>query len=478
MSARSSRVRQLRLKLRLTGANHALAHDLRRKTEDRFLHDVLAACDRVVHQQLGADALVFVRHLRVRWRVASGELIDAETTKRLGAELAELLLHQFSQLPPAERLRPRPESALAWFRNLAHLRAVCLTARAERHDPAWFEAALEEEPDPWMAACQEGPEAVVAVLGWLVELKTSSVVLADTTAERIERALAILLPAPNVPRALVHALEQAPAVTRRIRTEQPSPPGGRPPERAPSRPDEIVASAPPKAAEAATTERASSGVSAPIDAGSAPPLAADVPSWDTAYAGLFYLAGRVLDLNLSEHLYCAGALEGDVLVHVGRALIGGGDDPAPRLFGGCVASEDPPLRVLPAWAEEEVWSKSLRSLVELAARLGHDAPATDALHAFADRMPPAPLLVRRCAALLGCTFLSRIGEDLTWSALASHLSIPGRIELRDEEMTILLPMKAVDLRLRRAGLDFDPGYLPWLDRKLTLAFVPTDDEAQ
>ena len=29
---------------------------------------------------------------------------------------------------------------------------------------------------------------------------------------------------------------------------------------------------------------------------------------------------------------------------------------------------------------------------------------------------------------------------------------------------VTLPMSAVDLRIRRAGLDIDPGYLPWFGR--------------
>jgi hypothetical protein len=33
-----------------------------------------------------------------------------------------------------------------------------------------------------------------------------------------------------------------------------------------------------------------------------------------------------------------------------------------------------------------------------------------------------------------------------------------------------MPMDAIDIRIRLAGLDFDPGYLPWLKQKLVFMF--------
>jgi hypothetical protein len=38
-------------------------------------------------------------------------------------------------------------------------------------------------------------------------------------------------------------------------------------------------------------------------------------------------------------------------------------------------------------------------------------------------------------------------------------------------MTIRLPMERVDLDVRRAGLDRDPGWVPWLGRCVRFEFV-------
>ena len=34
-----------------------------------------------------------------------------------------------------------------------------------------------------------------------------------------------------------------------------------------------------------------------------------------------------------------------------------------------------------------------------------------------------------------------------------------------------IPIESIDIDLRRAGLDFDPGYLPWLRRDVKLVFA-------
>jgi len=50
--------------------------------------------------------------------------------------------------------------------------------------------------------------------------------------------------------------------------------------------------------------------------------------------------------------------------------------------------------------------------------------------------------------------------------------LPGRIALAPEAMTIVLPMDRIDMALRRAGLDRDPGWVPWLRRAVRIEFEP------
>lgn len=40
---------------------------------------------------------------------------------------------------------------------------------------------------------------------------------------------------------------------------------------------------------------------------------------------------------------------------------------------------------------------------------------------------------------------------------------PGQVLLGPHRWDIVLPLRAMDVRIRRAGYDIDPGYLPWLD---------------
>ena len=40
---------------------------------------------------------------------------------------------------------------------------------------------------------------------------------------------------------------------------------------------------------------------------------------------------------------------------------------------------------------------------------------------------------------------------------------------------VVLPLDTVDLRVRRLGLDSDPGYVPWLGRILRFHFVARAD---
>jgi len=48
---------------------------------------------------------------------------------------------------------------------------------------------------------------------------------------------------------------------------------------------------------------------------------------------------------------------------------------------------------------------------------------------------------------------------------------PGRILLTRTDLDVTLSMETVDLRVRRAGLDLDPGWLPWFGRVVRFHYV-------
>jgi hypothetical protein len=48
--------------------------------------------------------------------------------------------------------------------------------------------------------------------------------------------------------------------------------------------------------------------------------------------------------------------------------------------------------------------------------------------------------------------------------VAEIVARPGRVQVTPTSIDVVMPMSAVDVRIRRCGLDIDPGYLPWLGR--------------
>ena len=67
-------------------------------------------------------------------------------------------------------------------------------------------------------------------------------------------------------------------------------------------------------------------------------------------------------------------------------------------------------------------------------------------------------------------------EAAAWWLLARRLSLrqarlplrrvlhrPGRMWLAPHRVDLVLPLHSADVRIRRAGFDIDPGYVPWLD---------------
>jgi hypothetical protein len=143
------------------------------------------------------------------------------------------------------------------------------------------------------------------------------------------------------------------------------------------------------------------------------PIAPEPEGWRTAAAGALFLVHPLAWLGIAE---CdnAPALVGELLALLGQRL--------------GLPAED--------------------GLFVLAATLAAAGPATPVLEA-AD----AGLWLRRCRRLL------RRDAGIGLASLALR---PGSIAAGPAHLDLHLPMSAVDLRIRRAGLDIDPGWLPWL----------------
>ncbi len=120
-------------------------------------------------------------------------------------------------------------------------------------------------------------------------------------------------------------------------------------------------------------------------------------------------------------------------------------------------------------------SSGWRSLRDLAARLGLDPE--DPLAAFiaeriaeasalgGDGPPTAPHPLADTLAADAAAFYHRF--DIWDPAL---LAVPGRIAATATHLEAAMPASRVRLAVRRAGLDLDPGWVPWLGRVVTFVY--------
>jgi hypothetical protein len=52
---------------------------------------------------------------------------------------------------------------------------------------------------------------------------------------------------------------------------------------------------------------------------------------------------------------------------------------------------------------------------------------------------------------------------------------PGKISATRTHIDILLDLRQAELRVRRAGLDLDPGWVPWLGRVILFHYLDGED---
>jgi hypothetical protein len=93
------------------------------------------------------------------------------------------------------------------------------------------------------------------------------------------------------------------------------------------------------------------------------------------------------------------------------------------------------------------------------------------------KAPASALLAQICGAVAEL-FALRAGsaEGSAASFVSRYLAIPGRVDLAPGSMTIVLPMGAIDIAVRRAALDRDAGWAPWLRRTVRIEFAPDGEQ--
>lgn len=82
-------------------------------------------------------------------------------------------------------------------------------------------------------------------------------------------------------------------------------------------------------------------------------------------------------------------------------------------------------------------------------------------------------LLAQTISTLGYLLQARAGSEETTSVdafVARHLHQPAGVRVSGENLTVVMPLEAIQVELRRAGLDRDPGWVPWLHKTVRFEF--------
>jgi hypothetical protein len=177
-----------------------------------------------------------------------------------------------------------------------------------------------------------------------------------------------------------------------------------------------------------------------------------------------------LRLGLPERLWQIGVGEGAALAAMlGR--LGDPDDPAAQVLAPGFPRPPDPVPAVADWAWTELSAGLLPRPVW--------GMAEDRVPAFDVALRgEEPLSLASWGAgvhLAACEHL--LGRTLSLKAARGRLRRSGQIVLTEQTVTVIQPVEAIDIDLRRAGLDADPGWLPWLGKTLSFRFVGGEEGA-
>jgi hypothetical protein len=194
------------------------------------------------------------------------------------------------------------------------------------------------------------------------------------------------------------------------------------------------------------------------------------------WCALLYLVNVSLRLELPERLWQTGIDEDACLSAMMTRLCPDADDPVTTVLARTHPLPPPPLAAVPSWAREEIVG-GLWAAVDQWTALAGGAPALrEAFGRRAARISPAceDDLPSWLAALHLAIADRLLDGEPAPGELASRWATSGLIEVGPQVIRVVQPMQAIAIDMRRAGLDRDPGRLPWLDKRLLFVF---DDAA-
>jgi hypothetical protein len=98
------------------------------------------------------------------------------------------------------------------------------------------------------------------------------------------------------------------------------------------------------------------------------------------------------------------------------------------------------------------------------------APSTYELVTFAMTRNSTHELIRGTAPSIWLTACRRLLRRRARIGLASLVLRPARFVLTATHVDVFISLPAADVRVRRAGLDIDPGWVPWLSKVVTFHY--------
>jgi len=479
----TSYVREVSLRLRVGERDAQHAETWRDLAEKTLLRNVLEALEEAIVDRLGRDAIVRIAHLPLRWRLDARELADTHLHRKLGVELAEGILadaeEQRRPLPrsrtataaesPRERIRwtrPRAGTSIAVFVDEVHELAVAIADLTERAPAAFY------HPLPALDALWDRVivlDAVPRVVAWLTAADS-----VDAAVARAPAAVRARVSQPGAARAAVVPRRPGAVLPRATRILPGSVRPGETNEAPAADPDARPDPAPPRDRASEVSPRLEPApVTASGDAVQAGELERHpASSVSTAAGGAFYVLASVLELELGEHLWCAGTAEGPVIAQAIASLAPDlNDDPA---FAAIAGTGD--AGAMPSWAIDEVVAKIRDSLGRWLARRGFATTADELASRLASLTGQGERVPAVAAAALAAMVCERLAVPWSREPAAALIARSGRIVFTDDELTIELPLASVTLEVRRAGLDRDPGWIPWLRRTVRIVHAPSSSD--
>lgn len=524
------RVGSLALSLRLPPVAGDRAGALRETVERRFVPAVLDALSRELDATYGDTAIIRIRLLRMRLRIGPDVRNAAELARQVGRDLAAHV-RDTAQIVLAVASPPDADAEVRIWPTAGVWHGSALVAAlhaqpgpdGEVDDLGTATKRLMQEPSDVVIAalllCDEAgllpdllfalPEAVLRTI-----LARCGAALQEALRTAITAALDRVADPADLSRAeAIGASRRGVAKPPPGPLASPDPPQGddqapqsdvvprsagkvsAPGETASMRPPDIAISKPRAEPVTDVEPPGSSARSAGFSAGGAAPVhgpgdqpvdrwvpppagIADLPpdpiaEWPTSWGGLVYLVTLAVRLGMPEALWRIGVPEGAALAAMLAEISGSGNDPLLALMVPLQPDAPALPGVIPDWAKAEFCKTMAQAARDLTGRdpgdrirIGRDPIERDGVWNLSEWG----------ASLLFAALEDLIGRPLAAGVPPAFLAIEGRVESGPDLICVRLPLAAIDLDVRRAGLDANPGLLPWLDKRLVIAFGSGEED--